>query len=146
MSQQVVKFEQFFAAPRGAVFAYFADHVKFGRIWGGRFTRVQDGQDPLEPNGLGSVREVRAKGFVFEETIVKFEKPSLIEYRVTKGGPIKNHLGRIEFREVEGGSKVSYTITFEPRIPLTGGLMAGLLCATWHGNVHRAVKEIAAAA
>lgn len=146
MAQQVVKFEQFFAAPRAAVFAYFADHVKFGRIWGGRFTRVQDGQDPREPNGLGSVREIRTAGLVFEETITTFQKPSLIEYKVSKGGPIKNHLGHIEFSEVEGGTKVNYTITFDPKIPLTGGLMAGILCATWHGNVHRAVKDIAAAA
>jgi uncharacterized protein YndB with AHSA1/START domain len=146
MPQQKIKFEQFFAAPRDRVFAFFADHEKFGRIWGGRFKRVRDGQDPRDPNGLGSIREVSSKGMTFEETIVTYTPPSLIEYTVTKGGPIKNHLGHIEFREVQGGTKVEYTITFDPRIPLTGGILASVLCASWHAGVNRAVEELARAA
>ena len=35
MPQQKIKFEQYFAAPRDKVFAFFADHEKFGLIWGG---------------------------------------------------------------------------------------------------------------
>lgn len=138
----MVRFEQFFAAPREKVFAYFADHQKFGRIWGGKFTRVKDSRDPADPNGLGSVREIRNTGMVFEETIVKYEPPALIEYAITKGGPIKNHLGRIVFNDVPGGTKLEYTITFEPKIPLTGGLVCGILCGSWHSGVHRAVRDI----
>src|ERR1051326_5565322 len=139
MAKQQIKFEQFFAAPRDKVFAFFADHEKFGLIWGGRFRRVKDSGDPKDPNGLGSVREVRSKGLTFEETIIAYEPPSLIEYTVTRGSPIKNHKGRIEFRDVQGGTKVDYTITFDPRIPLTGGIFASILCASWHAGVNRAV-------
>lgn len=145
MSQQQVRFEQFFAAPCDKVFAYFADHQKFGRIWGGTFARVKDGNDPRDPNGLGSVREIRNKGMAFEETISKYEPSSLIEYTITKGGPIKNHLGHIEFHAVEGGTKLDYTITFDPKVPLTGGLIAGILCGSFHAGIHRAVKDIATA-
>src|SRR5690242_6592998 len=95
MPQQTVKFEQFFAAPREKVFAWFADHEKFGKIWPGRTRRIQASADGAEPNGLGSVREIRSAGSTFEETITTFEPPATIEYRITRGGPIKNHRGRL---------------------------------------------------
>lgn len=144
MSKHQVKFEQFFAAPRARVFAYFSDHEKFGRIWGGKFRRIKDAEGAKDPNGLGSVREIRAFGLKFEETIVKYQAPSVIEYTITRGGPIKNHLGHIAFTEVAGGTQVAYTISFDPRLPLTGRLLGGVLCAAWHKGVDRAVREIAA--
>lgn len=143
MPQQTVRFEQFFAAPRERVFAWFADHEKFGRVWPGRTRRIHESPDPLEPNGLGSVREVRSAGLAFEETITAFEAPARIEYRITKGGPIKNHRGELRFAEVTGGTKLEYTIEFDPKLPLTGGLIASILCTSWHRGVSRAVEDLA---
>lgn len=145
MAQQQVKFDQFIAAPREKVFAWFARHENLGHLFGGKFRRIHDGHDPKDVNGLGSVREIRNAGLSFEETISRYEPPSLIEYVVSKGGPIKNHLGHMEFHTVEGGTKLLYTITFDPKIPLTGGLIAGILCASFNKGVHKAVREIAAA-
>jgi len=146
MPQQTVRFEQFFAAPRDKVFAWFADHEKFGRIWPGSTRRVQDSADGANVNGLGSVREIRSAGQVFEETITAFEPPERIEYKVTKGSPIKNHRGEIRFTAVEGGTRLDYTIEFDPKIPLTGGLIASIVCAQWHRGVAKAVADIARAA
>lgn len=143
MPQQKVKFEQFFAAPREKVFAWFAHHEKFGKVWPGRTRRVQASADALEPNGLGSIREIRSGGAVFEETITVFEPPSLIEYRVTRGGPIKNHVGRMRFADTGGGTQLDYTIEFDPRIPFTGGLIASVLCTAWHRGVQKAVEGLA---
>ena len=142
MPQQRVRFEQFFAAPRARVFEYFADHEKFGRLWPGRFRRIQESADPANPNGLGSVREIRNAGMTFEETITGFEPPARIEYRITRGGPIKNHQGRLNFSEVPGGTQLEYTIEFDPRLPLTGGLIASILCASWHRGVSRAIDDL----
>ena len=143
MPQQTVRFEQFFAAPREKVFAWFADHEKFGRIWPGTTRRVQDSADGANVNGLGSVRQIRSGGSAFEETIVEFEPPAHIGYAITKGSPIKNHRGDLRFAEVEGGTRLDYTIEFDPRIPFTGGLIASVLCAAWHRGVQKAVAEIA---
>ena len=142
MPQQKVRFEQFFAAPRARVFAYFADHESFGRIWPGRFRRTQVSADPANPNGLGSVREIRSAGLTFEETITAFESPSRIEYQITQGGPIKNHRGTLLFTEVPGGTQLEYTIVFDPKLPLTGGLIASILCASWHRGVQRAIDDL----
>lgn len=146
MPRQQVRFEQFFAAPCARVFAFFADHEKFGRVWSGRTRRVRDSQDPQDVNGLGSVREIRAAGLSFEETITAYRPNELIEYRITRGSPIKNHIGRMRFKEVPGGTQLDYSIEFDPKLPLTGSLIAGLLCAGWHGGVGRAVEGITAGA
>lgn len=143
MAQQTVRFEQFFAAPRHRVFAYFADHETFGRLWPGRTRRVRAGDDAAQPNGTGSVREVRAAGTAFEETITAFEPPERIEYRVTRGGPVKNHLGRLTFADADGGTKLEYVIEFDPRIPFTGGLIASILCTAFSRGVQRAVEDLA---
>lgn len=143
MPQQTVRFEQFFARPREQVFAWFADHEKFGRIWPGRTRRLQASADPAQPNGLGSVREIRSGGLTFEETITAFEPPARIEYRVTRGGPVRNHRGLLLFTEVSGGTTLDYTIEFDPKIPFTGGLIASVLCASWHRGVQRAVEDLA---
>ncbi len=145
MAQQQVKFDQFIAAPREKVFAYFADHEKFGRIFGGGVRRIKDAPNSQDVNGLGSVRSIKAPGGMIEETISRYEPHSLIEYTVTKGGPIKNHLGHIEFHVVEGGTQVLYTISFDPKIPFTGGLIAGVICAGFHRGIDKAVREIASA-
>ena len=142
MAQQRVRFEQFFAAERERVFAYFADHAKFGRIWPGRFRRIRESADAAQPNGLGSVREIRTSGFTVEETITAFDPPARIEYRVTRGGPIKNHLGRLLFSEVPGGTVLEYSIEFDPRLRLTGGFIASILCASWHRGVQRAIDDL----
>ncbi|MBI3171792.1 MAG: SRPBCC family protein, partial [Hydrocarboniphaga effusa] len=94
------------------------------------------------PNGLGSVREIRSSGFTFEETITAFDPPQRIEYRITRGGPIKNHLGRLLFSEVPGGTQLDYTIEFNPRLRLTGGLIASILCASWHRGVQRTIDDL----
>jgi uncharacterized protein YndB with AHSA1/START domain len=138
-----VRFEQYFAAPRPKVFGWFADHENLRCVWGGRFRRIKDATDGKNPNGLGSVREIRLGFSSFEETIVKFQPPTVIEYTVSRGGPIKNHLGRMLFSDADSGTKLDYTISFDPKIPFTGWLIARVLSGQWRTGVQRAVKDIA---
>lgn len=108
-----------------AVFNYFADHEKFAGIFGGSCTRVKDGED--EPNGLGSTRRIGPGPLSFDETIVVFDRPDTIHYAITRGSPLKNHLGRIRFLKTDRGTRVDYVITFESKVPLLGGLVSRLL-------------------
>ncbi len=139
---QSVRFEQFFAVPRERVFHWFSQHENFGLVFPGRTRRIQASSDPADPNGLGSVREVKFGLVRLEETITRYEPPACIEYRVTRGWPVRNHLGRLSFEDVPGGSRLEYTITFESRIPFTGNVVAGSLCASWRRRVARAVEAI----
>lgn len=143
MPSQQVRFQQFFPAPPAEVFAYFADHENLGRIWAGRARRIKDGDDPTDPNGLGSVREVKGAGLAFQETIVVFEPTRRIEYQISRGSPFKNHHGVILFAEAPGGgTELAYSIGFDPKIPGTGAFFARWLRFSWKRGVKRAVAEL----
>lgn len=142
MPSQQVRFRQFFPAQPAEVFGYFADHENLGRIWAGRFRRIKDGEDPAEPNGLGSVREIKGTGPTIEETVVLFEPNRRIEYEISRGSPLKNHHGVILFVEADGGTEVEYSIGFDPKIPGTGPIFARWLRLSWKRGVKRAVADL----
>ena len=123
MTKQYIDLMQEFKAPVNAVFTELTDHEKFGKLLKAKITRTVDGQDG-HLNGLGSVRKITPVPLAdFEETVVTFEPNKLMEYVVSKGSPIKNHIGRMEFSAVDspdGGesTRVRYTIEFEPKLPI----------------------------
>lgn len=143
MARQSIRFEQFFAAPREKVFAYFSDHERFGRIWPGRTRRVTAATD-ADPNGLGSVREMQTPLGTVEETITGYDPPCHLEYRASSPR-VSNHLGVMDFEEVAGGTRLVYTIEFDFRPAFLGGVAAGYVCASFRRGVHRAIDEISAA-
>lgn len=116
-------------APIDKVFAFFADHERFVTLLGGRCRRIKDGQG--DANGLGSVRSIGPGPLAFEETIVTFEPNKRIEYTVTRGSPIKNHLGTIDFRSDGDVTVVDYVIRFDAKLPFIGAPIAALLRAAW---------------
>lgn len=140
MPQHEVRIHETIQAPRDQVFAFFADHEKFATLFGGTCKRIKDGSD--EPNGLGSVRRLGPGPLSFDETIVTFDKPARIEYQVTRGSPIKNHLGSINFMSVGETTQVDYVIHFDAKIPGTGGFIAWLLGWAWKQNAPKRLARI----
>ena len=130
MAKQHIDLIQEFKAPVDTIFAELTDHVKFGKLLNAKITRIVDGQGD-DPNGLGSVRKITPVPLAdFEETVVTFKPNELMEYAVSQGSPIKNHIGCMEFSAIDAGggresTRVRYTITFEPRLPIPflGGLL-----------------------
>lgn len=118
--QQKVEIHQDFPMPVSRVFADLGDHENLGRILGAPMKRLVDGSGAGGKNGVGSVRRVGPPVVGFEETVVTCEVDRLIEYRVSKGSPIKNHLGRMVFSETPTGSHLHYVITFDSKIPFAG--------------------------
>lgn len=143
-SEQTVRFEQFFAAPRERVFAWFARAENVGQLFPGRTRSLTPSPDAAHPDGVGAVREVRVGLVRLEETITRYEPPSLIEYRVTRGWVIRQHVGCVRFEEVPGGTQLEYAIRFRARLPIFGSLVAGSLCASWRRRIQRAIEGIAA--
>lgn len=126
MSQQTIQIVQTFHAPVSEVFATLSDHKTFGKICGINMTRTVDGEDGA--NGLGSVREIKIGPLPsFEETITDFTPNDFIEYKITKGSPIKNHVGTLKFSEEKGMAVLNYTIVLESKIPFTSGLISAVL-------------------
>lgn len=142
MASQLLQINQFFAAPPARVFAYFADHDNFGRLWWPAHCRRLRTNPQGEASGIGSVREIRLMGVRFEETITALEPDAYIEYRVTRGGPFRHHIGRMRFVAVPEGTELDYTIAFDCPWPLLGNFVSGILHATWLRGVNRAMERI----
>ena len=117
MGQQNIKILQSFNAPAETIFSILTDHESFGQVINAKIKRVVDSQGENK-NGIGSVRRIRAfPGVAFEETVTTFEPNQLMEYVISKGSPIKNHRGRMEFSDEQGQTRLTYTIDFEPKLP-----------------------------
>ena len=74
------------------VFDKLAEHENLGPVFGANITRVSDGA--TSRNGIGSVRRLKIGPLpAFEETTTSAEPNTLIEYKITKGSPLRGPLG-----------------------------------------------------
>lgn len=107
-----------FAKPPERIFAYLAEHENLAELFGARVTRLQDGSDG-ERNGVGSRRSLKIGPLPpFEETVTSFEVPVRIEYRITKGSPLRGHVGVMTFAPYgDGGTLFEYDIRLASPVP-----------------------------
>ncbi len=138
MPSQEVRLRKRIDAPIEAVFAFFADHQRFASLFGARGSRILEGDG--NPNGLHSVRRVGPGLLAFEETIVAFEPQRRIAYQITRGSPLKNHIGIINFSSEGNCTVIDYVIRFDGRLPGIGPLVAKALERAWR---HHAPKALA---
>lgn len=123
---QTVHIIQEFNAPQQVIFDYLSDHNNFGSLLNANITRIKDA-DGENPNGLGSVRSIKLGVEILQETIVTFDEPNLIEYKISNNVPIKYHLGTLEFSSpAKNKTILNYTIQLESKF---GFLDAGILFA-----------------
>lgn len=117
MNRQYIEIRQSFDAPVETVFNILTDHESFGNVLGARVKRIVASRGENK-NGVGSVRRIWSfPAPAFEETVITFKPNVLMEYTVSKGSPVKNHTGRMEFSQEGGKTQLCYYIDFEPRLP-----------------------------
>ncbi|MFI5801769.1 SRPBCC family protein [Streptomyces sp. NPDC051561] len=108
------------AAPPADVFDWCATSTNYTRspyILKARLARPGDGA----PYGTGAVRLHTWTIGYFRERITAYHPPYDFDYTVERSFPPARHeLGRMTFTEVDGGTEVSWTTTFEVRVPLVG--------------------------
>lgn len=116
-----------FTSDPATVFAKLAEHENLGPLFAARITRVRDGD--TSRNGAGSTRRLKIGPLpAFEETTTIAEPHTLIEYRITKGGPLKGHWARqILTPTSDGGTQLDYTIGFDMPVPGTAPVVARIL-------------------
>ncbi len=122
MSQYRTHITEKIRAPIGDVFDRLADHNRMGEWMMADIRRTKDSTAAGEGvNGTGSVRTLKILGLSdFDETVVKSRKPETIEYKITRGSPLSNHLGVITLKEENGAVAIDWNITFEMGI---GGIV-----------------------
>jgi len=128
MREYWVEVNEDVSTSREEVFEFLAEHENLGPLLGGaNIARVRDGD--TERNGVGSVRRVKVgPARPFEETVTRFEPHSLIEYQITKGGPLRNHIGIVALSDAaDGGTNIDYRIRVASHIPGLAPLVRGKL-------------------
>ena len=120
---QKIVVEQDFTVPVERAYAFLSEHENLTALFPAKVTRVKDGDDGSR-NGVGSARQLRIAILPpFVETNTKVVENELVEYRITKGSPLKNHQGRMTFSSLpSGGSHLKYEIEFD--LPVIGALVA----------------------
>ena len=110
--------DRIFAKPPARVFAYLAEHENLADLFGAKVTRLRDGEDG-NCNGVGSVRRLQIGPLPpFEETVTEFVPDERIVYRITKGSPLRGHVGVMTFApEGEQGTHFHYDIRLASPIP-----------------------------
>lgn len=114
---QTVHVQRDFSAPVDRLYAYLSEHENLAAIFPTRVERLRDGE--TERNGVGSVRKLSFNGLLpFEETVTEAIPNERIEYRITKGSPLRRHHGTMLFSATgESGSHLDYTINFGAVVP-----------------------------
>jgi uncharacterized protein YndB with AHSA1/START domain len=112
-----VQIEHEFAKPPERIFGYLAEHENLAEVFGAKVTRLRDGEG--ERNGVGSVRKLQIGPLPpFEETVTEFVAPERIVYRITKGSPLRGHVGTMTFAPTPtGGARFAYDIRLASPIP-----------------------------
>ena len=84
---------------------------------------VRGTPDPLgvvrRPGGLGLLR--------VDEEILEARPPHYQRYTAVRGFPVSHYRGEVHLDSVDGGTRLVWTGTFEPRIPGSGWFLATLL-------------------
>lgn len=119
--KQRIHFLQDFEAPVKSVFSFFSDHNRLHEIYPAFIKRIADSPNPANCNDIGSSRIIVGFPLIFQETVTKYKEPEYIEYKITLGSPLKNHIGKMNFIELSPNrTRLDYLIEFEPFFPYTG--------------------------
>ena len=139
MRARHVHIERDFAKSPERIFARLAEHENLAEVFGAKVTRLRDG-DAGERNGVGSVRGLQIGPLPpFQETVTEFVVPQRIVYRITKGSPLRGHVGVMEFSPAaNGGTSFVYDIRIASPIP---GL-APLVCAALTRSVAQSLDSV----
>jgi uncharacterized protein YndB with AHSA1/START domain len=126
---------QDFTKPVEAVFEYLSEHEHLADVFGAKVKRLDDGQG--HRNGVGSRRELRVGPLPpFEETVTEFEPNERIEYKITKGTPLKGHVGVMVFSSLpSGGSHLDYRIRLASPIPGAAAIVKKALTRSMTANL-----------
>ncbi|HLB21648.1 MAG TPA: SRPBCC family protein [Solirubrobacteraceae bacterium] len=117
MRARHVHVEHDFAKSPERIFAHLAEHENLAEVFGAKITRLRDGDN--ERNGVGSVRQLQIGPLpAFEETVEEFVPAQRIVYRITKGSPLRGHVGVMTFAPTpSGGTRFVYDIRIASPIP-----------------------------
>jgi uncharacterized protein YndB with AHSA1/START domain len=126
-------------APRDVVYDVFADRERNGEFLPVQTRLVREGES--ERQGVGAVHFLGVGPLGVREELTAVEPGRRIAYRVVGGAPVRSHIGTIEFDDVPGGTRVIYTMSSRPLVPVPGALVSLALRGAISAMVSGARRE-----
>lgn len=105
-----------------------ADHEGMSG-WGPGLIVELTRQGAPERNGLGARRRIatRLPAPAIVEEIVGYEPGRRLSYRAVSGVPLRNYVGDVVLTPEGSGTKIDYSVSVDPRIPLVDRAAANLI-------------------
>ena len=101
-----------------------------------------------EPEGLGAVRVFRNGRITGRDTIVELVPDRRFSYTHASSLPVRNYRADVDLEPVAEGTRITWTVAFDPKIPGTGRLMRraldGFIAGLTNGLADRATAEAGA--
>ncbi len=109
------------AAPPERVFEILADGARWSE-WAGPIIMASwwDREGDPPPGGVGAIRRLGAKQFASSEEIVAYDPPHHLAYTILSGQPVRGYRADVRLSPDNGGTRITWSGTFEPLIPGTG--------------------------
>jgi hypothetical protein len=82
--------------------------------------------DPA-PDGVGAIRRFTSLGVGSREEVVFWEPPHHLGYVMLSGFPVRNYRGDVVLVAEDGGTRLTWSSSFDTKIPGTGRLMHEVL-------------------
>lgn len=117
-------------APIATVFDVLTDHEGATHFTPGPVTFTLEKEGTPDRNGVGAVRKISGAGPAVREEIYRYESPTHFSYGIISGPPVKNHRGDVVLEEKDGGTHMTYRVTFDAPLPLRYpllGVMRGVV-------------------
>ena len=132
-------------APIEHVWDVLSDHEGMASWAPGLKVRL-DRTGTEERNGVGAVRRIEAPGPApaIVERVVAFEPVRRLAYEAISGVPFKEYGGEVVLTPTHDGTKVSYTVRYEPRLPLLERLPVAVVTRVLLNGLVRAARRTAA--
>lgn len=117
-----------FVKPPERVFAHLSEHEHLEPLLGAKIMRLTDGTDG-ERNGVGSSRRLKIGPLPpFVETVTEVVPGERIVYRITRGSPLRDHVGVMRFSPTAaGGTHLDYDINLDSQLPLVARIVRASL-------------------
>lgn len=128
------------AAPPETVFDVLTDHRRYNEITAVRKAVLEREGEPV-PDGVGAIRALTVAGPPMREEVIAFERPERFSYKVLSGLPLRDHVGTVELKAVDGGTEMAYAIKTTPTIPLAGPVILMVLKKAIRDLISGVAKE-----
>ena len=109
------------AAPE-AVFALLADAATWTAWTPIETVEIERaGDDP--PEGVGTIRVLRRGRTVGRDETTELVPGRRFGYRSLSGLPVRDYRGSVDLEPADGGTRIVWRSSFEPKVPGTGTIM-----------------------